>query len=292
MWNKEGYKNEKDEPLPTIVQKSDGGYIYATTDLAAIRYRVDELGVDKIIYVTDARQRGHFDQVFKVAELMDWAKEGTLKHIGFGMMLGPNGKPFATRDGGTVKLIDLLDDANDSAYKLAKELSAECTEDEHKLIGLTAGHGGVKYADLSHSIGTDYKFDLDKMLATDGNTAIYLLMTYARTRGLSRKAGVDVNDMLGKASVILGDDHEVKLAKKLLSVLDVWPSVIRDLTPNVLLGYLYEVAREFSSFWNACPVLKIDDQKLKDSRMLLAALVGKIIEWGLSMIGIKVLDKV
>ena len=288
----EGYKNEDDEPLATIVQKSDGGYIYATTDLAAIRYRVGELGVDRSVYVTDARQRGHFDQVFKIAELMDWAKPGSLKHIGFGMMLDKSGRPFKTRDGGTIKLKDLLVEAEERAYKLAKELSPDFTEEEYKLIAKTAGHGGVKYSDLSHSIATDYKFDWDKMLATDGNSAIYLLMTYARTRGLSRKAGVDVNDMIGKASLIIGDEHELKLAKKIAAVLDVWPSVVRDLTPNSLLGYLYELAREFSSFWNSCPVLKLDDQELKESRMLFAAIVGRIIEWGLSLIGIKVLDKV
>ena len=288
----DGYKNENDEPLATIVQKSDGGYIYATTDLAAIRYRVSELGVDRAVYVTDARQRGHFEQVFKIAELMDWAKPGSLKHIGFGMMLDKSGRPFKTRDGGTIKLKDLLVEAEERAYKLAKELSPDFTEEEYKEIAKTAGHGGVKYSDLSHSIGTDYKFDWDKMLATDGNSAIYLLMTYARTRGLSRKAGVDVNDMIGKAELIIGDEHELKLAKKIASVLDVWPVVVRDLTPNSLLGYLYELAREFSSFWNSCPVLKLEDQKLKESRMLFAAIVGRIIEWGLSLIGIKVLDKV
>jgi len=288
----DGYKNENDEPLATIVQKSDGGYIYATTDLAAIRYRVQELGVDRAVYVTDARQRGHFDQVFKIAELMNWSKPGAMKHIGFGMMLDKSGRPFKTRDGGTIKLKDLLVEAEERAYKLAKDLSPDFTEEEYKLIAKTAGHGGVKYSDLSHSIGTDYKFDWDKMLATDGNSAIYLLMTYARTRGLSRKAGVDVNDMIGKAELIIGDDHELKLAKKIAAVLDVWPNVVRDLTPNVLLGYLYELAREFSSFWNSCPVLKLEDEKLKQSRMLFAAIVGRIIEWGLSMIGIKVLDKV
>jgi arginyl-tRNA synthetase len=288
----DGYKNEDDEPLPTIVQKSDGGYIYATTDLAAIKYRMVEQKVDKAIYVTDARQRGHFEQVFKVAELMEWAKPGSLQHVGFGMMLGKDGKPFKTRDGGTIKLKDLLVESEERAYKLAQSFSSDFTNEEHQAIGRTAGHGGVKYSDLSHSIGTDYKFDWDKMLATDGNTAIYLLMTYARTRGLGRKAGVDVNDMIGKTSLILDDPQEIKLAKKIASILDVWPSVVKDLTPNILLSYLFELAKDFSSFWNACPVLKIDDQELKESRMLLAALVGKIIEWGLSMIGIKVLEKV
>ena len=288
----DGYKNENDEPLPTIIQKSDGGYIYATTDLAAVKYRMLEEKVDKAIYVTDARQKGHFDQVFKISELIGWSKPGALKHIGFGMMLGKDGKPFKTRDGGTIKLKDLLVEAEERAYNLAKELSPDFTEEEHKAIGRTAGHGGVKYSDLSHSIGTDYKFDWDKMLATDGNTAIYLLMTYARTRGLSRKAGVDVNDMLGKAELILEDEQEIKLAKKILSVLDVWPSVVRELTPNLLLSYLFEIAKDFSTFWNACPILKLEDQKVKESRMLLAAMVARVIEWGLAMVGIKALDKV
>ncbi|MCM8533168.1 MAG: arginine--tRNA ligase [Lentisphaeraceae bacterium] len=289
----DGYKNEDDEPLPTIVQKSDGGYIYATTDLAAIKYRMLEQKVDRAIYVTDARQKGHFEQVFKVSELMNWSKPGDLQHIGFGMMLGKDGKPFKTRDGGTIKLKDLLVEAEERAYKLAKELSSDFTEEELQAIGKTAGHGGVKYSDLSHSIGTDYKFDWDKMLATDGNTAIYILMTYARTRGLSLKAGVEVNDMLGKAKLILDDPQEQKLAKKIASLLDVWPSVTRELTPNLLLSYLFEIAKDFSSFWNACPILKPEiTQETKESRMLLAALVGRVIEWGLSMIGIKVLEKV
>lgn len=288
----DGYKNENDEPLPTIIQKSDGGYIYATTDLAAVKYRMLELGVDKAIYVTDARQKSHFDQVFKISELMNWSKPGELVHIGFGMMLGKDGKPFKTRDGGTIKLKDLLDEAEERAYNLAKELSSDFTDEEHKAIAKTAGYGGVKYSDLSHSIGTDYKFDWDKMLATDGNTAIYLLMTYARTRGLSRKAGVDVNDMLGNAKLSLQNEQEIKLAKKIAAVMDVWPTVISELTPNILLSYLFEIAKDFSTFWNACPILKLEDQELKESRMLLAAMVGKVIDWGLSMIGIETLDKV
>ncbi|NQZ59585.1 MAG: arginine--tRNA ligase [Lentisphaeraceae bacterium] len=288
----DGYRTEDDEPLPTIVQKSDGGYIYATTDLAAIRYRTQELKIDQAIYVTDARQRGHFEQVFKIADLMGWSKPGDLKHVGFGMMLGKDGKPFKTRDGGTIKLKDLLDEAETRAYKLAQELSVDFTDEEHLLIGKVAGHGGVKYSDLSHAIGTDYKFDWDKMLATDGNTAIYLLMTYARTRGLSRKAGVDVKDMLGKAELILDHENEIRLAKKITAILDIWPIVTRDLTPNVLLSYLFDLSKDFSSFWNSCHILSLEDQELKDSRMLLAATVGQIIEWGLSMIGLKVLDKV
>ena len=288
----DGYKNENDEPLPTIIQKSDGGYIYATTDLAAVKYRMLELDVDKAIYVTDARQKSHFDQVFKISELMNWSKPGELVHIGFGMMLGKDGKPFKTRDGGTIKLKNLLDEAEERAYRLAKELSSDFTDEEHKIIAKAAGYGGVKYSDLSHSIGTDYKFDWDKMLATDGNTAIYLLMTYARTRGLSRKAGVDVNDMLGKAKLTLQNDQEIRLAKKIIGAMDVWPTVVSELTPNILLSYLFEIAKDFSTFWNACPILKLEDQELKESRMLLAAMVGKVIDWGLSMIGIEALDKV
>ncbi|WDE97786.1 arginine--tRNA ligase [Lentisphaera profundi] len=287
----DGYKNKEDEPLPTIVQKSDGGYIYATTDLAAIRYRFAEQKTDKLIYVTDARQKTHFDQVFEISELMDWAPKDSMGHIGFGMMLGKDGKPFKTRTGGTVKLKDLLVEAESRADILARELSPGLTEEEYKEIAFAAGLGGVKYSDLSHSVGTDYKFDWDKMLATDGNTAIYILMTYARTRGLSRKAGIDVDSLVDIESLPVGSEQELKLIKKLASTPDVWQGVVSDLAPHLLLNHLYEVARDFGSFWNSCPILKIEDEELKRSRLALAGGVGRVLKWGLSMVGIKTLDK-
>ena len=287
----DGYKNKDDEPLPTIVQKSDGGYIYATTDLAAIRYRFAEQKTDKLIYVTDARQKTHFDQVFEISELMDWAPKDSMRHIGFGMMLGKDGKPFKTRTGGTVKLKDLLAEAESRAGDLAKELTPGLSDSEYAEIAKAAGLGGVKYSDLSHGVATDYKFDWDKMLATDGNTAIYILMTYARTRGLSRKAGIDVDELVDLAELPLEHEQEIKLMKKLVATPDVWNSVVRDLAPHQLLGHLYELSREFGSFWNSCPILKLEDEALKKSRLALAGGVARVLRWGLSMVGIQTLDK-
>ena len=288
----DGYKNKDDEPLPTIVQKSDGGYIYATTDLAAIRYRFAEQKTDKLIYVTDARQKTHFDQVFEISELMDWAPKDSMRHIGFGMMLGADGKPFKTRTGGTVKLKDLLAEAESRAGELARDLTPGLSEEEYKEIAFAAGLGGVKYSDLSHGVATDYKFDWDKMLATDGNTAIYILMTFARTRGLSRKAGVDVDSLVETTDLArLTEEQEIKLIKKIASTPDVWQGVVRDLAPHLLLNHLYELARDFGSFWNSCPIMKLEDEELKQSRLALAGGVGRVLKWGLSMVGIQTLDK-
>ena len=288
----DGYVTADDKPMPTIVQKSDGGFIYATTDLAAIRYRFTEQKVDRAVYVTDARQRSHFDQVFEIGEKMGWAPENALKHIGFGMMLGEDGKPFKTRDGGTVKLKDLLVEAEERARKLAEELSQDLSEEELNEVAKMAGWGGVKYSDLSHSIGTDYKFSWDKMLAKDGNTAFYLLITYARTRSIGRKIGIDPFDLLGKTDLILETEQELKLAKRLLLLHEAWPNVVKELTPNTLLAYLYEVAKDFGTFWNACPVAKLEDGELKNSRLALAGLVGQVLAWGLSMVGIKALERI
>jgi len=287
-----GRKNEKDEPLATIVQKSDGGYIYATTDLAAVRHRFGTLKADRVIIITDNRQADHFSQVFEIADTAGWADKSKSTHIGFGMMLGADGKPFKTRTGGTVKLKDLLIEAEERALALAKQLSADFSDEDHKLIAKVAGIGGVKYSDLSHGIATDYKFDFDKMLATDGNTAIYVLMTYARTRGLARKAGLEIDALIGKVTIRPETEQEWRLLKTIAATPAVWQRVVEDLAPNALLAHLYELARDFGAFWNACPTLKLEDQELKNSRLALAAAVARVIKWGLSMVGIPVLEKV
>ena len=290
----DGYKNKDDEPLPVIVQKSDGGFIYATTDLAAIRYRFAEQKADQVIYVTDSRQQAnHFHPIFEIAESMNWAPKGALRHIGFGMMLGKDGKPFKTRTGGTVKLKDLLVEAKSRALELAKDLSPDLSEDEYAEIAHCAGLGGVKYSDLSHSVGTDYKFDWAKMLATDGNSAIYVLMTYARTRGLARKAGVDIDALAKTVRPANLEEQELKLLKKIAATPDVWVNVVRELAPNLLLAHLYELARDFGAFWNACPIMKDDvDEETREARLALAGAVAQVLQWGLSMVGIKSLDKI
>lgn len=288
----EGYETSDGEPMPTIVQKSDGGYIYSTTDLAAIQYRMNTLNVDRAIYVTDARQYSHFDQVFSIAEKMNWCQKKQLKHIGFGMMLGQDGKPFKTREGGTIKLKDLMEESKERAYQLAKELSPELNKEELETISSQAGIGGIKYSDLAHGIATDYKFSWDKMLAKDGNTAFYLLITYARTRSVGRKAGVDCFDLLQNPNFIFEKEPEIQLAKNIVKLLHLWPQVVQELTPNVLLNYLYEISKDFGTFWNACPILKLEDESLKQSRLALCGLTGKVLSWGLSMVGIQALEKI
>jgi arginyl-tRNA synthetase len=276
--------------VPVIVRKRDGGYIYATTDLAGIRYRVREQKADRIIYVTDARQGQHFNMVFRTAEKAGWAKEGMLQHVGFGMMLGRDGKPFKTRSGATIKLSDLIVEAEKRALVVARELGKDLTEDELPNVARVAGRGAVKYADLMHGIGTDYKFDWDKMLAKDGNTAVYLLYNCARTCSLGAKGGVDVEDLLANPAFMLVEPQEIALAKRLLLTLDVWQNVTRDLAPHALIAHLYELARDYSSFWNACPVWKAEPE-LRDSRLALTGLVARTLRWGLSMIGIETLER-
>ncbi|HAR67909.1 MAG TPA: arginine--tRNA ligase [Lentisphaeria bacterium] len=283
----EGYET------PMLVQKSDGGYIYATTDLAAIRHRIQVQEADQVIYVTDARQHEHFDKAFQTAERMGWAPADALRHVGFGMMLGADGKPFKTRTGGTVKLKDLLQEAEEQAFTVTRELGSDhLTEEDLPAVSRTIGIASVKYADLLHAVGTDYRFSWEKMLSKDGNTAVYLLMTYARTRSLGTKGGIDVQNLVGTVPFLLETPQEQKLAKKLLATLDVWPQVVGELAPNVLLQHLYELSQDFSGVWNACPVWKDGvDPAVRDSRLAIAGLLGNVIAWGLNMIGVEPLER-
>lgn len=287
----DGYTTREGDPLPMIVQKSDGGYNYETTDLAAIHYRTKEDKSDRIIYVTDSRQKQHFDMVFKTAELLDWAPGEGLIHAGFGMMLGDDGRPFRTRDGGTVKLKDLLNEAKERAKKLATELSPELEGQELETVAETVGWGGVKYADLSHDRMTDYKFSWDKMLSTDGNSAAYILITHARTRSIGRKGGVDTEELLQTCPILLREDTEIRLAHKCLATMTAWRNAVQELAPNLLLTHLFELCRDFASFWNQTPVWKEEDEDLRNSRLALCGLVGKITRFGLEQIGIQALER-
>ena len=187
------YKNKEGDPLPVIVQKADGGYLYATTDLAALRYRASTLDADRILYFVDQRQALHFQQMFSLSKLAGFVPESTdLSHMGFGTMNGPDGRPFKTRDGGTVKLIDLLNEAEERAYALVKEKNPELADSELRTIARAVGIGAVKYADLSKNRSSDYIFNFDQMLSFEGNTAPYLLYAYTRVASIFRKAGLDM----------------------------------------------------------------------------------------------------
>ncbi len=277
----------EDEEIPVIVQKGDGGYLYATTDLAALRYRANVLGAKRISYVVDARQAGHFKQVFRVAKEAGFVPEDVkLEHIGFGTMMDKSGKPFKTRDGGTVKLIDLLDEAVLKAKETItnkEEYSEEELEELAKIIGI----GAVKYADLSINRESNYIFNWDKMLSFEGNTSLYMQYAYARIQSIFRKFDGEIN-----GDIIVGDALEHRLSTMLLRFEDVLQRAAEDASPNQITTYLYDLVTLFMRFYEQNPILKEGvDEQTKMSRLQLADLTAKTIKQGLDILGIKVVDK-
>jgi len=300
----DGFKDKEGKPLPVIVQKSDGAYLYATTDLAAIRYRVGELKADKIIYVTDARQGLHFEMVFAVARKAGWdikqrTEDGGQRtefvHITFGSVLGEDGKPLKTRSGENVKLKELLDEAIERARKVVEEKNPGLSEDEKKSIANAVGIGAVKYADYTNNRTSDYIFSFDKMLAMEGNTAPYMQYAYARIKSINRKGkerGIDVNkELAGVKELNIGEPSELDLAKHLIRYGEAISSSAGDYRPNYLTAYLYDLAQKFSSFYNDCPVLDASPDK-RPTRLLLCDLTAKTIEHGLhNLLGIEVIEQ-
>ncbi|MCK4628831.1 MAG: arginine--tRNA ligase, partial [Sedimentisphaerales bacterium] len=252
----DGFKNKEGEPLPLIVQKTDGAYLYATTDLAAIRYRVDELKADRVVYVTDARQKPHFEMVFACARRAGWAVEDVkLEHVPFGSVMGDDGRPFKTRSGENIKLKDLLDEAETRARKIVDEKNPDLDESIREKIAKAVGIGAVKYADLSNNLVSDYVFNWDKMLAMEGNTAPYMQYAYARVRSIFRKGGVNEDELLNQEHpLVLTEPDELALAKLLLRFGEVVETVARDLRPHLLTNYLFDLAQAFSGFYTNCPV--------------------------------------
>lgn len=286
----EGFTNKDGDPLPVIVQKSDGGYLYATTDLAALRYRSGQLKANRIIYLTDSRQALHFDQVFTVARKAGFVGEDVeLEHVPFGMMLGENRKPFKTREGGTVKLMGLLDEAKDRAFELVSEKNADLPEDQRRQISAVVGIGAIKYADLCQNRTSDYVFSWSKMLSLEGNTAPYMQYAYARVQSIFRKGGLDESHATGK--FILTEPAEQNLAVKLAQLPETISAVAKDCLPNLLCAYIYELAGAFMGFYEACPVLKADSEELRTSRLMLCLLTAKIIRQGLELLGIETLEQ-
>ncbi len=275
------------EEIPVIVQKSDGGYLYATTDLAALWYRANVLGAKRISYVVDARQGGHFKQVFRVAKEAGFVPEDVkLEHVAFGTMMDKNGKPFKTRDGGTVKLIDLLDEAVERAKEAIKN-KADYSDEEVEKIAKIVGIGAVKYADLSINRESNYIFDWDKMLSFEGNTSLYMQYAYARIQSIFRKYGQEA-----EGEIVLTDDLEHRLAVMLLQFEDILKKAAEDAAPNQITNYLYELVTLFMRFYERNPILKEEiDEKVRTSRLLLADLTAKTIKQGLSILGIGVLER-
>ncbi len=273
--------------VPLIIQKRDGGFLYATTDLAAIRYRVQELGAKRISYVVDARQAGHFKQVFDAAKRAGFVGEDVLmEHVSFGMMLDKSGRPFKTRDGGTVKLIDLLDEAVVRAKTMIQERDTQ-EEKEVDEVARIVGIGAVKYAELSVNRESNYIFDWDKMLSFEGNTSLYLQYAYARIQSIFRKHDGSIG---GK--ITLQDPLETRLGLMLLRFEDVLNGAARESMPHYISSYLYELTTLFMKFYEQNPILKEEvPEALRESRLLLADLTARTIKQGLSLLGIEVLDR-
>lgn len=280
------FKNQDNEPAAFIIQKKDGGFLYASTDLACLRYRINTLHGNRLLYVVDARQSLHFDELFTVARKAGWLPDTVhAEHVPFGTMMGKDGKPFKTRSGDTVKLMDLLNEAVTRASALVASKNPELSADEIAHIGEVVGIGAVKYADLSKNRTSDYIFDWDSMLSFEGNTAPYLQYAYTRVQSVFRKAGTRDNN----AAITLNEAMEQQLAVELLKFEDVLNSVANTSYPHYLAAYLYQIATLFSRFYEACPILKADEAT-RNSRLQLTSLTGKTLQQGLALLGIDTLE--
>lgn len=285
------FTGKDDQPLPVIVRKSDGGYLYATTDLAAIAHRSRALHADRAMYFTDARQALHFRQVFAVARTAGLAApEMRLDHLPFGNMLGKDGTPFKTREGGVVRLEELLDEAEVRAYALVGEKSPDLPETERRQIARAVGIGAIKFADLSKNRTSDYVFDWDQMLSFEGNTAPYLQYAYSRIRSVFRRGDVQPDALDTPARVEMSTPEERGLAVMLVRFQEVLEQVATEACPHFLCAYLYELASAFTRFYEACPILTADEP-LRASRLFLADRTATTLEQGLGLLGIETMER-
>jgi arginyl-tRNA synthetase len=291
----DGFTNRDGDPLPLIIQKTDGGYNYATTDLAAIRYRIQIDRAERIICITDAGQADHFAQVFQVARQAGWIPDRVeIVHVPFGLVLGEDGKKIKTRDGEAIKLKELLDEAidrfrNDLESRLAADHRQETPEfiaNSAEIVGLSA----VKYADLSQNRLSNYVFSYDKMLSLQGNTAPYMMYAYVRVRGISRKGGIDFDNLGDNAQILLDEELERTLAKHLLQLDTIITEVERDLLPNRLCQYLFELSQKYNQFYDKHSVLDAEEP-IRTSRLILCDLTAKTLQLGLDLLGIPVLER-
>ena len=271
---------------PAIVRKRDGAANYTTTDLATLRYRMEAWQPTDIVYVTDGRQQLHFQQLFKIFGRWQDAVSVKLEHVWFGSILGPDGKPFKTRSGDTVRLADLLDEAEERAFTVVSEKNPDLSDDERRAIARVVGLGALKYADLSNNRQSDYIFDWDKMLAFQGNTAPYLQYAYTRVRSIFRK--MDAPNF-ATVELQLKAPEELALAKHLMNFGQTLEMVAQDYRPNFLCNYLFELAGHFSRFYEACPVLKAEEAE-RNSRLAICELTARVLRSGLDAMGIEVTE--
>jgi arginyl-tRNA synthetase len=289
-----------DRERPLLIRKSDGGFLYSTTDLAAVRYRVQDLGAARVIYVVDARQRDHFRDVFDAIRLIGWDRlpdgsRADLVHIPFGSVLGSDRKPLKTRSGENVSLAMLLTEATDRATAEVQARAGNENAPTHGLddrtlgaIGRAVGIGAVKYADLSSDLVRDYVFNLDRMIAFEGNTGPYMQYAHARVCSIFARAGLDIDDPPGKGNQYrIGEPSEKTLALALLRYGGVVESVAESLEPHRLCTYMFELANAYSVFYEHCPVLKAEPEALRNSRLSLCRLVRSVLANGLDLLGIE-----
>lgn len=280
----------KDE-APFIIQKKDGGYLYATTDIAAVYDRVVNLQANRLVYVIDARQSLHLKQLFVLCKKAGIANPDTkLEHAAFGTMMGEDGKPFKTRSGETVKLIDLIDEAVERAKRVVEKRNPDWSIEEIDKLANKLGIAAIKYADLSKNRLSDYIFSFDKMLAFDGNTAPYMLYAYTRINSVFNKAGLDINDFLDK-EIWIKEIDEHHLAVHLVKFADKILLAAKENYPHYLCAYIYDLAGLFMRFYENCPILKAESTELLNSRLVLAALTAKTLKTSLDILGISVVDR-
>lgn len=286
----DGFQNREGESLPLMVQKSDGGYNYDTTDMAAIRQRIEDEKGTRLIYVTDAGQSTHFQMIFQAAEKAGYLdpKKVRTDHVPFGLVLGTDGKKFKTRSGDTEKLIDLLTAAIDHAAKIISERSPEMSEEEKKNLAHALGIGAVKYADLSSHRTSDYVFSYDRMLRFEGNTAAFLMYAYVRVASIKRKANADINALMKTDRVKLEHPSEIALGMHLAQFGEALEQVAEELLPNRLTEYLFTLAEKFNAFFRDC---RVEGSEQQNSRLLLCEAVAKVMKQGLEILGLQTVEK-
>jgi arginyl-tRNA synthetase len=280
-----------------IVQKQDGAFLYATTDLATLEYRQEKYRPDEVVYVVDHRQGDHFEKLFLVAA--KWGLGGIkLRHVSFGTVLGKDGKPFKTRSGSSVGLESLLDDAVAEGYRVVcnpdriLKFSPPPTDSELEHISQVVGYGGIKYFDLLHHRTSDYVFDLQQMVSLDGNAAAYVQYAYARVQSLLRNANTTVKAVQEETQRIeITQLFERQLILQLIRFAEAIDQSLEDYRPNLLVDYLYQLSKAFSSFFETCRVLDAPTMTLRQSRLAIAALVGLVLKQGLGLLGIDVVDR-
>ncbi len=286
----DGFLNREGEPLPLMIQKSDGGYNYDTTDMAAIRHRVEVEHASRLIYVTDAGQATHFEMIFKAAEKAGYVdlQKVRVDHVPFGLVLGQDGKKFRTRSGDTERLMDLLEAAVDKALVILKERNPDWSESECQEVAQALGINAVKYSDLVSHRMSDYVFSYDKMLRFEGNTAAFVMYAYVRVQGIVKKVGVAVDEIVSKTAPTFDHPSEIALAVHLARFGEAIDAVAEELMPNRLTDYLYQLAVLFNGFFRDC---RVEGSPQQNERLLLVEATGRILKQGLTLLGLKTVSR-